>query len=239
MGQLTRSTAAVAALLAVALSARPARADDGSDERERVQEATEILRELTGADDDDIPRHILERAEAVVVIPSLLKGGFVVGAQHGRGILSVRDRGTNTWSAPAFVAMTGGTFGLQIGAQAIDLVLLVMNRDGIDELLKDEFTLGGSASVAAGPVGRSAKAATDALMTAKILAYSRARGVFAGATLEGSSLRADDDANEEFYGRELETRAIVIDNAVAQAPPVVGTWRTTLAGVTTPSPESN
>ncbi|HET9371280.1 MAG TPA: lipid-binding SYLF domain-containing protein, partial [Vicinamibacterales bacterium] len=167
---------------------------------ENVQQSLDVLTELTKVPEDRIPAHLLERAEAIVVIPTLVRGGFIVGAKHGTGLVSVRNRATNSWSAPAFVKMTGGSIGWQIGAQSVDVVLLVMNKRGVDDLLSDKFTLGGSLSVAAGPVGRSADASTDAKMSAQILAYSRAKGLFAGATLEGASIHTDDGNNEAVYG---------------------------------------
>lgn len=150
--------------------------------------------------------------------------------------MSVRDRSTGTWNAPGFVKLTGGSIGWQIGVQAIDLVLVVMNREGVDKLLTSEFTLGGNASVAAGPVGRSAEASTDALMTAKILAYSRARGLFAGATIEGSSLRSDDDANRDFYGRKVSAEALAESAKGLPAVPRAGKeWREALSRLVGPA----
>lgn len=198
----------------LATTARPAAAQ--SDEQKRLTESVEVLQTLVRTPDDAIPEYILDRAEAIVVIPSLVKGGFIIGAQHGKGIMSVRDRATNTWSAPGFVALTGGSFGWQIGVQSVDLVLLVMNREGVKSLLDSEFKLGANASVAAGPVGRSSEASTDAKVTAEILAYSRAKGLFAGLTVEGSSLRNDKSANEKFYGKEVSTEEIV--RGVAMVP---------------------
>lgn len=200
---------------------------------ERLANATSALEALVKTPDDAIPQHILDRAEAIVVIPTLVKGGFIVGAEHGRGVMSVRDRTTGAWSAPAFVAMTGGSVGWQIGVQSTDLVLLVMNRDGVDDLLKSEFKLGADASVAAGPVGRSAHAATDATMNAKILAYSRARGLFAGLTVQGSSLREDKDANAEFYGRPLDSAQVLALPAkpAPALPAAVDAWRATLTRI--------
>ena len=210
-------------------------AQDPSDEIERIQSSIEVLRELTATPDDAIPQYLLERAEAIVVIPSLVRGGFVVGAKHGKGIISVRDRAGNTWSPPAFMNMTGGSIGWQIGAEAVDLVLLVMNKDGVNELLEDRFTLGGNLSVAAGPVGRSASAATNAQVSSQILAYSRSKGLFAGATLEGAALHEDEGANKAFYGTALSTRSIVGERtALTAAPPVAEQWRTTLQRLTMP-----
>ena len=140
------------------------------------------------------------------MIPDLLKGGFVVGGSHGKGVISVRN-GTE-WSAPAFVQMTGGSIGWQIGVQSVDLVLLVMNRQGVDDLLNNKFKIGGNLSLAAGPVGRAAEASTDAKFSSQILAYSRAKGLFAGATLEGAGMPADEDDNADLYGAEASLREI-------------------------------
>ena len=210
-------------------------AQDAADEIERIQKSIEILRELTATPDDAIPQYLLERAEAIVVIPSLVRGGFVVGAKHGKGIISVRDRAGNTWSPPAFMSMTGGSIGWQIGAEAVDMVLLVMNKEGVGELLEDRFTLGGNLSVAAGPVGRSASAATNAQVSSQILAYSRSKGLFAGATIEGAALHEDRDANKNFYGTALTTRTIVGERtAMTTTPPAAEMWRDTLRRLTMP-----
>jgi lipid-binding SYLF domain-containing protein len=210
-------------------------AQDASDEIERIQKSTEILRELTSTPDDAIPQYLLERAEAIVVIPSLVRGGFVIGAKHGKGIISVRDRANNSWSPPAFMNLTGGSIGWQIGAEAVDMVLLVMNKNGVDELLEDRFTLGGNLSVSAGPVGRSAAAATNAQVSSQILAYSRSKGLFAGATLEGAALHEDKDANKAFYGTALTARNILASRtAVTTTPAAAQMWRDTLARLTIP-----
>jgi lipid-binding SYLF domain-containing protein len=210
-------------------------AQDASDEIERIQKSTEILRELTSTPDDAIPQYLLERAEAIVVIPTLVRGGFIVGGKHGKGIISVRDRAGSSWSPPAFMNMTGGSIGWQIGAEAVDLVLLVMNKNGVDELLEDRFTLGGNLSVSAGPVGRSASAATNAQVSSQILAYSRSKGLFAGATLEGAALHEDKDANKAVYGAALAARTILTERtAVTSMPPAAGMWRETLGRLTIP-----
>jgi lipid-binding SYLF domain-containing protein len=228
--------AAIGGLLGIGLDARPqatpqtsSTGAELSDEAERIQESAEVLRELTATADDAIPAHLLNRAEAIVVIPSLIKGGFIVGGKHGKGILSRRDRTTNTWSTPAFVKVSGGSIGWQIGVESIDLVLLVMNKGGLEQLLQDRFTLGGNVSVSAGPVGRSADAATNTQLNAEILAYSRAKGLFAGATLEGAAIHADDDAIEDFYGREYELEQVLRGDVTASAPAVVAAWQRTLA----------
>jgi lipid-binding SYLF domain-containing protein len=217
----------LAPLLALALLASPSTSGAQTNEEKRVTDSAAVLETLVRAPDQGIPEHILERAEAIVVIPSLVKGGFIIGAQHGRGIMSVRDRDTNRWSAPGFIALTGGSIGWQIGVQAVDLVLLVMNRDGVKDLLDNEFKLGANASVAAGPVGRQGEASTDASLNAQILAYSRAKGLFAGLSLEGASLRVDRDANKDFYGTTISTEDMV--RGITKTTPAGSQWTATLA----------
>ena len=197
-----------------------------SNEQKRITDSSAALETLVRAPDQGIPEHILERAAAIVVIPSLVKGGFIIGAQHGRGVMSVRSRDTNRWSAPGFVALTGGSIGWQIGVQSVDLVLLVMNTEGVKDLLDNEFKLGANVSVAAGPVGRQGEASTDASLNAQILAYSRAKGLFAGLTLEGASLRIDRDANKEFYGTSVSTGDMV--RGIARTTPAGSQWTATL-----------
>jgi lipid-binding SYLF domain-containing protein len=203
-----------------------------NDEIERIQNSLTVLRDLTSTPDNSIPKGMLQRAQAIVVIPSLVKGGFIVGAKHGKGVLSVRDE-EGRWSSPAFMKITGGSIGWQIGVESVDLVLLVMNRGGINDLLSDKFTLGGNMSVAAGPVGRNADAATDVKLGSEILAYSRAKGLFAGASLEGASLTGDKDGNESFYGKPLTPREIV-DKHVTPPAAIGETWRNTLRSISTP-----
>lgn len=198
-----------------------------SDEARRVAEATVVLNEIMGTPDKAIPASILEKAEAIAVFPSLFKGGLLVGGQFGRGILSARDRKSGAWSSPAFLTITGGSFGLQIGGQAVDLVLVVNDRRGLQQLVGNQFKVGADASVAAGPVGRDASAATDIQMRAKILSYSRARGVFAGVSISGSTIRQDRDANERFYGTAYRTGQIVFDR-LGGAPEPVAAWREAL-----------
>jgi lipid-binding SYLF domain-containing protein len=166
---------------------------------DRVQSAASALNEIEGAPDKGIPEEVLGSADCVAVVPSLLKGGFIVGARYGRGVASCRT--AKGWSAPAFFSVEGGSFGFQIGGQAVDLVMLIMNKQGMDNLLSSKFQLGADASVAAGPVGRHAAADTDWKMRAQVLTYSRARGVFAGVTLAGARIRQDKDSTRDFYGR--------------------------------------
>lgn len=199
-----------------------------SDEARRISDSIIVLDEIMAAADQSVPRSILEKAVGVAVFPSLLKGGFVVGGQRGKGILSVRDKTTGLWSAPAFLTITGGSIGAQIGAQAIDLILVVNNDRGLEQLVKNQFKIGADAGVAAGPVGREASAATDIQMRAQILSYSRARGLFAGITLNGSTVRQDRDANERFYGTAYRTGQIVFDG-LAGAPQSAAAWKEALA----------
>jgi len=174
----------------------------------RLENTVAVFDEVTTMNDRAIPADLLKKAECVVIVPGLKKGAFVVGAKYGRGFVSCRT--STGWSAPAGVRMEGGSFGFQIGGSEVDVVLAVMNRRGVERLLSTKFTLGGEASVAAGPVGRTASAQTDAAMTAEILSWSRSRGVFAGIALEGATLRADSDANLDLYGKRLDTRTIVM-----------------------------
>ena len=199
-----------------------------SDEAQRIQESTTVLTEIMGAPDKAIPNSVLSKAEGIAVFPGTIKGGFIVGAQHGRGIISARNETTRAWSSPAFMTLTGGSIGAQIGAQAVDVVLVIMSRRGLQNLVSNEFKVGADAGVAAGPVGRDASASTDVSMRAEILSYSRSRGLFAGINLNGSSIRGDDDANKRFYGKPLKTADIVFQG-MASAPAPVSDWQGMLA----------
>src|SRR5438477_8023823 len=174
---------------------------------ERVQSAATVLNEIQSAPDQGIPEDVLGSAECVAIVPSLLKGGFIVGGRYGRGVASCRTE--KGWSAPAFFMVSGGSVGFQIGGQAVDLVMLVMNKDGMDNLLSSKFQLGADASVAAGPVGRHAEGSTDWKMRAQVLTYSRARGVFAGISLSGAVVSEDKDATRELYGRLVPFKTIL------------------------------
>jgi lipid-binding SYLF domain-containing protein len=223
----------------VAVHAQPAVPQKAADEVERLQKSIETLTDLATNEDRGIPRRVLQRAQAVIVIPSLVKGGFVVGAKHGRGVMSLRsaeaDKGG--WSAPAFVTITGGSIGWQIGVESVDLVLLAMSQRSVEGLLSDKFTIGGALSAAAGPTGRSADAQSDAKMNGGLLAYSRASGLFAGATLEGATFHADKDANESFYGQAMSIRAIAGPDVSKTHPPSIAeTWRNTLRDLTRSEP---
>jgi lipid-binding SYLF domain-containing protein len=194
-------------VVVVSLCAMVFAVDDSKESKatDRVQGAGEVLNEIQSAPDSGIPQEILGRAECVAVVPSMLKGGFIVGAKYGRGVASCRT--AKGWSAPAFFMVTGGSFGFQIGGQAVDLVMLIMNNDGMQRLLTSQFTLGADASVAAGPVGRHAEGNTDWTMRAQVLTYSRARGVFAGAALNGAVMKQDKDSTRDFYGHMVTFKA--------------------------------
>jgi lipid-binding SYLF domain-containing protein len=176
---------------------------------ERLQNAATAFQEIMSAPDKGIPGEVLNKAECVVIVPGMKKAGFIVGGSFGRGSISCRGKDKASWGAPAMVELGGGSVGFQIGASATDVVMLVMNRSGIESLLKSKFTLGGDASVAGGPVGRSSTAETDAAMKAKILSYSRSRGAFAGISLTGMTLNQDEDANKAVYGKQLDSEQIL------------------------------
>ena len=191
------------AVLTFSLCASAFAAED-SKAVERVQAAASVLDDIMGTADKAIPEEVLKSAECVAVVPSLLKGGFVVGARYGRGLASCRTE--KGWSAPAFFTVSGGSVGFQIGGQAIDLIMLVMNKNGLKNLLESQFQLGADASAAAGPVGRHAEGNTDWKMRAEILTYSRALGLFAGVTLNGAVVKQDKDSTREFYGRMVPSK---------------------------------
>lgn len=176
---------------------------------DRLNEAATVFTEIMDAPDKGIPQELLETAHCIVIVPGLKKGAFIVGAKYGKGFVSCREKARRNWSAPAAVRVEGGSVGFQIGGSETDVILLVMNERGADRLLSSQFTLGGEGDIAAGPVGRSATAQTDAKFTAEILSWSRARGVFAGISLQGATLRQDLDVNKALYGKKLENREIV------------------------------
>ncbi len=218
-----RIPAAVVVVCALAVAVPVAQ----SDESRRISDAVIVLDEIMGAGDQSVPRSIMEKAEGIAVFPSLIKGGIIIGGQRGRGVLSARDPKTGEWSPPAFLTITGGSIGAQIGAQAVDLILVVQNRRGLEQLVRNQFKIGADAAVAAGPVGRDAGASTDIQRRAQILSYSRTRGLFAGVSLNGSTIRQDRDANERFYGQYFRTGQIVFDGR-AGSPDPVGEWKAAL-----------
>jgi len=192
---------------------------------DRAQAAAEVLDEIQGAPDSGIPREVLGSADCVAVVPSMLKGGFIVAAKYGRGLASCRT--SKGWSAPAFFAVEGGSVGFQIGGQAVDLVMLIMNKDGMQHLLSSKFALGADASVAAGPVGRHAEGNTDWKMRAEVLTYSRARGVFAGVSLNGAVIKQDKNSTREFYGHFVTSKAALTGEV--DPPAAANPFLTTLA----------
>jgi lipid-binding SYLF domain-containing protein len=201
----TLQIAACVVLLFACLS--PAWADERADEVKRVQASADVLDEIMAAPDKGIPEEVMESAVCIGVVPSVKKGGFIVGAEYGKGVATCRAG--NGWSAPAPFKVVGGSWGLQIGGEAVDLVMLVMNKNGMEKLLSSKFKLGADASVAAGPVGRHAEGETDWKLRAEVLTYSRARGLFAGVTLNGAVVEQDGDATRAFYGRDESFRAIL------------------------------
>jgi SH3 domain-containing YSC84-like protein 1 len=183
-----------------------------SDDIERLNRAATVFQEVMGTPDKAIPQQLLDKAQCIVVVPGLKKAAFVFGAKYGRGFFSCRNKSGAGWTGPAAIRVEGGSFGLQIGGSETDVIMLIMNSRGADRLLASKFTLGGDASVAAGPVGRDAAANTDAYMTAQILSWSRSRGVFAGVSLSGATLRQDLDTNRALYGKTLENKEIIRGN---------------------------
>jgi lipid-binding SYLF domain-containing protein len=212
----------LSALLIAALIGLPAivnptrvRADDKSNDEDRIENAGKVLQEIMDIP-DDIPQSMIDKADCVIVYPSVLKAAFIVGASYGRGVMTCR-KGPNfrgRWGAPTMMALEGASVGFQIGGQATDFVILVMNERGASSILSSKVKLGGDASVAAGPVGRNAAADTDVTMRAEMLTYSRARGLFAGVSLAGSTVRPDNDANERIYGKKIPSKDIVLKGAV-------------------------
>ena len=190
---------------------------DRQREVEQIKNATEVFTEVMNMPDKSIPQDLLSRAECVAIVPSMKKGAFVVGVHYGRGLVVCRNE-NRRWGPPSMLSITGGSFGIQIGGQAVDVVMLVMNKKGINFLVGDKFTLGGEASVAAGPVGRATSAETNAAMRAELLTYSRARGLFAGVSLKGALVKPDDDANRDLYGRELSAKTILLEGKAVMPP---------------------
>jgi lipid-binding SYLF domain-containing protein len=198
-------------------------ADDAAKEQERVQESGNVIKDLAGSS-DGIPADLLNKSECVIVLPSVKKAGFIIGASYGRGVMTCRT-GQNfdgRWSAPTMMKSGGGSFGLQAGGEATDFVILVMNDKGARALMKGKLKLGADASVAAGPVGRTGEASTNAAMSAQMLSYSRSQGVFAGVSLSGSTLQPDDDANKNLYGKKLSAEQIIEGKAVKAPPSAAG-----------------
>ncbi len=182
---------------------------------DRLDHAGRVIHEIMSAPDRGIPEEVLEHAKCIAVVPHMLKGGFVFGAENGRGVATCRT--ANGWSAPAFFTITGGSWGLQIGIEGVDLVMVIQNEEGMKHLINSNFELGGDASAAAGPVGRHASADTDWRLNTEVLTYSRAKGLFAGLTLTGAAIRRDEDSTEATYGHEVSTRHILDGGEVVPA----------------------
>jgi SH3 domain-containing YSC84-like protein 1 len=202
-----------AVTMAIVMAATTASAADISQKSaDRIKEAATALREIHAVPDKDIPQELWEKAACVIVIPNLKKAAFIIGGEFGKGLLSCRHNGA--WSAPIFMEMQKGSWGLQIGAESVDLVLLVMNPGGVDKLLNNKVSLGADASVAGGPVGRSAHAATDGQLKSEILSWSRAQGLFAGIDVSGGVLKPDTDDNVELYGKNVSPHNVVLGGTV-------------------------
>lgn len=214
----------VGVLATAAIIAIPAFAQKTAEAR--LQAATEDLREMMNASDKGIPQDLLSKASCVAVIPNLKKGGFIVGAEYGKGFFTCRKSSGVGWSAPGSLRISGGKFGFLIGGAETDVIMLVMNQTGMEHLLSDKFQMGGEASAAAGPVGRDASAMTDAALRAQILTYSRSRGLFGGLDLSGAAITQDKESNRELYGSDITNREIVNggpQNIPAQAKPFIHT----------------
>jgi lipid-binding SYLF domain-containing protein len=213
--KLSKYLAAALLLIAPATFAAPASDKDDKDEAKRLENAGTVIDEILNVP-DNIPQDLLDKARCVVVLPSVLKAAFIVGGSYGRGVMVCRtgEHFRGPWGAPAMYALEGGSVGLQIGGQATDFVILVMNDRGASSLLKSKVKLGADAAVAAGPKGRDASANTDAYLRAEMLSYSRSRGVFAGISLEGSTLRPDNDANRKLYGKDASAAEIITESKV-------------------------
>lgn len=207
-----RATISAVTMAAVMAATTASAADISANAADRVREAGMALTEIHAVPDKDIPQELWDKAECVVVIPNLKKAAFVVGGEYGKGLMSCRKNGA--WGAPIFMEMQKGSWGLQIGGEAIDLVMLVMNPGGANKMLKNKVTLGADASVAGGPVGRSAHAATDAQLKSEVLSWSRAQGLFAGIDISGGVLRPDTNNNEDLYGKNVSAQDVVLGGTV-------------------------
>jgi lipid-binding SYLF domain-containing protein len=199
----------------VSKSTARTRADD--DTTKRLNAAADVLSEIMAAPDKGIPKDLLDKSACAVIVPGVKKAGFIIGAKYGRGFIMCRNKNGVGWSAPGGVKVEGGSVGFQIGGSETDVIMLVMNEGAVNKLLSSKFTVGADASVAAGPVGRTSSAETDAQLHAELLTYSRARGLFAGVSLEGATLRPDDDSNKDMYGRAMSNQDVVLGNVTPPA----------------------
>ena len=191
---------------------------DGSKQRKILRTSQLVLEEIQKSPDQQIPMNLISKAKAIIVFPTMLKAGFFVGARYGKGIASVRAEETGEWGPPAFLFTTGGSFGFQFGAQAIDLILLVMSQRGLEGLLNEQFTLGGDIAISTGPVGRHAEASADVFMQGEIYSYSRSKGLFGGVSLKGTIITSDSDANLTYYGHPYTSKEILLTKQVRKVP---------------------
>ena len=205
------SLALVASMTPVTLCAK------GNDAAKRLDAAADVMTDMMHTSDRGVPQSLLNKSDCVIVVPNMKKAAFILGGKYGRGFAFCRRQGGTGWSAPAAIRIEGGSFGFQIGGSEQDVLLLVMNQSGMKRLLSNKFTVGGEATAAAGPVGREASAQTDAVMRAEMLSWSRARGLFAGLSLQGATLRPDEDANQELYGQSITNTAILTTGVTAPA----------------------
>jgi lipid-binding SYLF domain-containing protein len=224
-----RATLFVLLSIVLASTALPLRA--GEEEDKLAENAVRVLKEVMQAPDKAIPQDLLENAHAIAVVPDVIKAGLVIGGRHGSGLVAVKTR-DGVWSNPAFVSMTGGSIGFQAGVSSTDVILVFRTQRGVDSIVHGKFTLGADASAAAGPVGRSAQASTDAQLKAEIYSYSRSRGLFAGAALDGTALKIDNDANQAVYGNGVTARRI-FEGGVSRVPNAVVDFRDLLEEYTT------
>jgi lipid-binding SYLF domain-containing protein len=214
-------------LFAVTILVGTAAQAKDSEAVKRANKAATVFREIMAAPDKGVPLELLDHASCVAVFPSVMKGGFVVGGQYGKGVVSCR-RDDAAWGSPAYFTIGGGSFGLQLGGQAVDLILIFMNQDGVQGLLKDKFEIGAGAAASAGPLGRNTHVSTDLLMKAQILSYSRSRGLFAGLELKGAVIAPDGGANRDVYGSDATAREIIVEGKV-RTPPEIQSYPQTLS----------
>ena len=191
---------------------------DGSKQRKILRTSQLILEEIQKSPDQQIPMNLISKAKAIIVFPTMLKAGFFVGARYGKGIAAVRNEETGEWGPPAFLYTTGGSFGFQFGMEAVDLILLVMSKRGLEGLLREQFTLGGDIAISAGPVGRHAEASADVFMQGEIYSYSRSKGLFGGVSLKGTIIATDSDANLVYYGHPYTSEEILLTKQVLKVP---------------------
>lgn len=201
-------------LLAGMMFSSPAIASKAADAKAKVEDATAVVEEMLASPDKGIPHDLVRKAAAVAIFPNVIKGGFIVGGEYGRGVILRHDIKRHRWSAPAFYSIAAGSIGWQIGAQSSDIILVIRSERGLKAMLKNEFKLGADASVAAGPVGRKAQAGTDASLKTEVFSYARSRGLFAGLSLEGAKLNVLSDYNRAYYGKAVTPREILLEAAV-------------------------